>query len=87
MAAFAEVFKGVVPELYSGERLALPTSGEPYVFLRGGGVTRVHSGADLPSQMLRQTICSALGRDDWDWRAAPRHHLLDETLEFWRGRG
>jgi diadenosine tetraphosphate (Ap4A) HIT family hydrolase len=88
MAQFAEVFDGVVPQLYRGDRFELPGSGVPYVFLRGGlGQTRIFRATGLPSQVLRQTICAALGRGDWDWRGLPRDHLLAETLDFWRRRG
>lgn len=88
MARFAEVFDGVLPELYRGDRFQLPRAGVPYVFLRGGlGQTRVFRADGLPSQMLRQAICASLGREDWDWRGLPRPHLLAETLEFWGRRG
>jgi hypothetical protein len=87
MAQFAEVFDGVLPELYGGDEIRLPEAGQPYVFLRGAlGRTRVLGAEGLPTQVLQQAICSILGREDWDWRRLPRNHLLLETLEFWRGR-
>ena len=85
---FVEAFDGVLPELYRGEQLQFPDVGVPYIFLRGElGVTRVFQGSGLPSQVIRQIICAAIGREDWDWRGMSRHHLLPETLEFWRNRG
>ena len=87
MARFDEIFDDVIPELYRGDRLAFPTGNVPYLLLRGGRLTRVFVATDLPSQLLRQTICSALARDDWDWRSLPRDHMLAETIEFWRQRG
>ncbi len=84
-AQYADVFDGVLPQFHFGPDLQLPAPSIPYLFLRGaGGCVRVFDGAGLPSQMLRQAICSALGRDDWDWRVKPRYDLIRETIAYWR---
>ncbi|MEX0715162.1 MAG: hypothetical protein WD066_01175 [Planctomycetaceae bacterium] len=75
---------GVLPQFHRGSELRLPAASVPYLFLRGGDrLVRVFDGANLPSQLLRQVICSTLGRDDWDWRADPRRDLILETVEYW----
>lgn len=81
---YAEVFDGFLPQIYSGPDLRLPGPSTPYLFIRGaGGPARVFDAAGLPSQMLRQVICSELQRDDWDWRMEPRYDLIHETVEYW----
>ncbi len=84
MAKFSEVLDGAYQQLYRGSSLELPSETVPYVFLRASlDEARVVLGEGLPSQLIRQAICGATGREDWDWRSVPRSHLIDETLKFW----
>ncbi len=82
---FQTVFDDVLPLLYRGSTLELPAQGTPYILLRANlGEVRVFDATGLPSQMLRQVICGALGRPDWDWRSIDRAHLIQDTLAYWR---
>jgi hypothetical protein len=33
--------------------------------------------------MIRRTLCDELRRDDTNWKAAPRHDLVEQIVENW----
>lgn len=87
LGRYSDALDGVLDELYSGSVLSLPENNASYLFTRQSlDRTRVYSAADLPSQFLRQVICSSMGRADWDWRATPHDYLLKESIELWRSQ-
>ncbi len=86
LGEFESMFEGVVPTLAESDSIGiLATVEQPYLLLRGPS-RRVHvyDGAGIPSQFARQTICSSLGRDDWDWRENHRLDWVTETVGLWQ---
>lgn len=71
----------------SGHRLAdLKDVKLPYILLRAGPAHpwRAYDARGLRSQMIRNRLCEVLGRDDVNWKAAPRFDLIKETVELWK---
>ena len=80
---FIDAFEGGFAKLYDGNELVLPQSSVPYMMLRANNRTVVYDGTDMISQMLRMIICSEKSVD-YDWRAVPKLHLIEESISYWR---
>jgi ATP adenylyltransferase len=54
---------------------------EPYLFVRDArGNAAVGTGSGIPSQALRRTLTSRMGRSDsWDWKTHPNTRTLTRT--------
>jgi ATP adenylyltransferase len=70
MGEFEAALEGVYPLLGSGNALTeIAAISSPYLFLRGTSQQyRLYAAEGMPSQILRQVICSQLARPDWDWK-------------------
>lgn len=90
LGGYDEAFEGVLPAATeAGSEIASITKlSVPYVSLRGTtGRLFVYVATELPSQVLRQLICSQLGRQDWDWRVSRRDDWISQTLAMWKSGG
>lgn len=82
---YGTMFDGVLDVIYSGKNLAFPDTSRPYIFLRGADqLTRIYDSTGMPPQLVRQTICSDTGREDWDWQACPRYDWIRQTVQEWK---
>ena len=86
LSRFDRMLDSDLPVLTSGLQLdGLAGIERPYIFLRGGPGNRwvAYDARGLRSQMIRRTLCELLGRDDDNWKAAPRYDWIQETVDIW----
>jgi len=86
LARFDRMLDFDLTVLRSGVRLdELADLQQPYIFLRGGWRRPwvAYDARGLRSQMIRRTLCDSLGRDDTNWKAAPRYDWIQETVDKW----
>jgi hypothetical protein len=57
----------------------------PYILMKRGNSFVIYDATQVPSQLIRRMVCRHLGREDWDWAAFPRHNLVSDTIDLWRG--
>lgn len=58
----------------------------PYVLIRNPAASvEICRGDSIPSQLVRRTYASQVGRDDWDWAVFPADSTVLKTIEHWNG--
>lgn len=86
LGRYDTLFEGVLAHRPMGESLGdLAGVDTPYLLVRrAGGAPHLYDGSGLPSQLIRQAICSQLGREDWDWRSNPRMDWINLSIDIWK---
>jgi diadenosine tetraphosphate (Ap4A) HIT family hydrolase len=57
-----------------------------YVLMRAATQIRVYAGGNVPSQLIRRSICEHFGRAEWDWGIFPRLDIVAATVAMWTSR-
>jgi hypothetical protein len=82
---YDQIFEGTLDPINLDNLGDLPKLHSPYLSIRRfNGKLRIYHAFDLECQAIRRSICTALGRDDWNWKQFPNSEMILATVKLWR---